>query len=101
MIPFEEAVSGLLRRMGLPDPSVMDTIASEWASVAGEPWASQARPLYVRSGVLVVEATAPGAVGFLKYGVADLRRRLGERFGSDVITDVEIRTPTRPRRGGR
>ena len=95
MIPFDEALADTFRRLGLGEPGVMLELASEWADLAGEPWASKARPLYLKSGVLVVEATAPGAVGFLKYGVGELERRLAERFGREEVRSVEIKAPSR------
>lgn len=101
MIPFDEALTDTFRRLGLGEPGVMMELAAEWSQIAGEPWASKARPVYLRSGVLVVEATVPGAVGFLKYGVAELERRLAERFGRTQVGSVEIRAPRRPARGGR
>jgi hypothetical protein len=97
VIPFEEALGRTLRNMGLAEPALMLDLGSEWSELAGEPWNSKARPLFVRSGVLVVEATDPGSVTFLRYGVAELQRRLGERFGEDIISRVEIRPPSRRR----
>ncbi len=97
MIPFEDALGQTLRRMGLAEPALMLDLESEWSDLAGEPWSAKARPLFVRSGVLVVEATDPGAVAFLRYGVGELQRRLGERFGEQAISGVEIRPPGRRR----
>lgn len=94
MIPFEEALGTLLRQLGLPEPGVMTSIIEEWPRLAGEPWVSKAIPSYLRSGVLVVEATQPGAVSFLRYGVGELERRLSERFGARVVSSVEIRPPS-------
>lgn len=95
MIPFEEALGATLRKLGLAEPALMIDLSREWPGLAGEPWSSKATPLYVRGGVLVVEAVDPGAVAFLRYGVADLQRRLTERFGSESVSSVEIRPPGR------
>jgi hypothetical protein len=101
MIPLEDALGDTLRKMGLAEPAVMLEVVEEWDTVAGEPWVSRARPLYLRQGVLVVEAGERSAVGFLRYGVGDLERRLAERFGSDTIRAVEIRPPQRAGERGR
>lgn len=97
MIPFEEALGQTLRRLGLAEPALMLDLESEWSGLVGEPWRSKARPLFVRSAVLVVEASDPGAVAFLRYGVGELQRRLADRFGEDAISRVEIRPPGRRR----
>lgn len=97
MIPFEDALGETLRKMGLAEPALIMDLEAEWPELAGEPWSSKSRPLFVRSGVLVVEANDPGAVAFLRYGVSELQRRLGERFGAEVVSLVEVRPPRRRR----
>lgn len=99
MIPFEQALGATLRKLGLAEPALMLDLGREWGGLAGEPWITKATPLYVRAGVLVVEAADAGSVAFLRYGVGDLLRRLTERFGSEAITSVEIRPPQRRSRG--
>lgn len=101
MIPFEEALGVTLRRMGLAEPALMVDITAEWRDVAGATWAARAVPLYIRGGVLVVEAVDRGGVSFLKYGVAELERRLRDRFGPGVIEKVEVRPPQHRQGGGR
>ncbi|CAN5872474.1 hypothetical protein BH23ACT5_BH23ACT5_07000 [soil metagenome] len=99
MIPFDAALGDALRKLGLAEPAVMLELSRDWADLAGEPWASQARPLYVKGRVLVIEANVPSGVAFLRYGAAELERRLGDRFGPDTVSSVEIRPPSR-RSGG-
>jgi len=99
VIPFDEALGATLRKLGLAEPALMLDLSREWGRLVGEPWSIKATPLYVRSGVLVVEARDPGSVAFLRYGVGDLQRRLTERFGPEAITSVEIRPPQRRSRG--
>jgi hypothetical protein len=99
LIPLEEALGATLRKLGLAEPAVMLQITGEWGQVAGEPWASRAVPLYLRSGVLVVETLDRGGAAFLRYGVTDLERRLTARYGGDTIRSVEVRPPSsRPMR---
>lgn len=97
MIPLEEVLGATLRKLGLAEPAVMLQITGEWAEVAGEPWATRAVPRYLRGGVLVVETRDRGGAGFLRYGAADLERRLADRYGPETIRSVEVRPPsTRP-----
>jgi hypothetical protein len=96
VIPFEDVLGAALRRMGLAEPELMLELTREWAAIAGPTWATKAVPIYVRGGVLVVETVDRGGGAFLRYGVSELERRLSDRFGPEVITKVEIRSPRRP-----
>lgn len=95
MIPLGDALGTTLRRLGLAEPALMLRIQEEWGAVAGEPWASRAVPLYLRQGVLVVEARERSGVAFLRYGVGELQRRLAAKFGPETVGSVEIRPPGR------
>lgn len=90
---FSESVDDMFARLGLPDPVVMAGISSEWDDLAGAPWAGRSRPLYIRGKTLVVEASSPSMVAFLRYGETSLLDRLEERFGQDVVQKVDIRLP--------
>lgn len=92
---FSESVDDMFARLGLPDPVVMAGISSEWDELAGAPWAGRSRPLYIRGKTLVVEASSPSMVAFLRYGEASLLDRLEERFGQGVVQKVDIRLPGR------
>ncbi len=95
MIPFDEALAATFAKLGLSEPGLMLELDREWAELAGEPWTSKATPLYVRAGVLVVQGNDAGSVGFLRFGVTELERRLAARFGKEVISRVEVRPPPR------
>ncbi|MFP3881560.1 MAG: DUF721 domain-containing protein [Actinomycetota bacterium] len=92
---FSESVDDMFARLGLPDPVVMAGISSEWDELAGAPWAGRSRPLYIRGKTLVVEASSPSMVAFLRYGETSLLDRLEERFGKGVVQKVDIRLPGR------
>lgn len=92
---FSESVDDMFARLGLPDPVVMAGISSEWEELAGAPWAGRSRPLYIRGKTLVVEASSPSMVAFLRYGETSLLDRLEERFGHGVVQKVDIRLPGR------
>lgn len=98
MIPFEKALEATLNKLGLGEPATMLEIRREWEEIAGQPWGSKTVPQYLQRGVLVVEAVDRTALGFLRYGTADLERRLAERFGAEVVRQVELRAPARPTR---
>lgn len=92
MIPFDEALTATLRRLGVGDPDVMFRIRTEWPELAGAPWDSQSRPSHIAGGVLYVEAVVPAAVRFLRYGTEELKNRLCHQLG-DVVERVEVTPP--------
>jgi len=92
---FESSLDELFRRLGLPDPIVMSQIAAEWDILAGSPWSGRSTPLFVQGKTLVVEASSPSMVAFLRYGSGELVTALAVRLGDGVIDQIEVRSPMR------
>ena len=92
---FESSVGDLFRKLGLPDPMVLNEITGDWDSVAGEPWAGRSRPVFIKGDTLVVEASAPSLVAFLRYAVSDLKDKLETIIGKGIIENIEVRSPSR------
>lgn len=90
---FESSLDKTFRRLGLPDPILMSRLTAEWDEMAGEPWKGRSRPLSVSGKTLVVEASAPSMVAFLKYGEKTLLETLERRLGPGVIERIEVRAP--------
>jgi len=95
MEPFSESLDEVFARLGLPDPVLISQISREWDELAGQPWAGRSKPLYVKSKTLIVEASAPSMIAFLRYGKATLLETLRERFGEGEIEAVEVVAPGR------
>jgi hypothetical protein len=93
--PLAEGLEKVFGRLGLPDPRVMSAIIDEWDTLAGTPWKGNSKPVVVRGRTLVVEATTPSQVAFLRYGKAKLLTTLAGRFGEGVITEIEVVPPRR------
>lgn len=92
---FESSLDELFRRLGLPDPIVMSQVTAEWDELAGSPWSGRSTPLFVQGKTLVVEASSPSMVAFLRYGSGELVKALAARLGPGVIDQIEVRSPTR------
>lgn len=92
---LEALLESVLGRMGVPAPSVFNHLVRDWAELAGEPWATQSSPLFIRQNELVVEAKAPAMVAMLRYGVGDLMRRLDKALGAGTVESVRVVPPGR------
>jgi Dna[CI] antecedent, DciA len=93
LTPFRTSLEEMFRRMGLSDPIVMSRIAGGWDELAGSPWSGRSRPLFIQGKTLVVEATAPSMVAFLRYGSSELVAVLSRVIGEGVIEQIEVRPP--------
>jgi predicted nucleic acid-binding Zn ribbon protein len=91
--PVGETIDGVFTRLGVANPKVMAELSRSWDEIAGSPWAGRSKPVVVRGKVLVVEASQPSVVAFLKYGVSSLLETLAGRFGEGVVTGVEVMAP--------
>lgn len=94
---FESSVGDLFRKIGLPSPMVMTQIMDDWDGVAGEPWAGRSKPVIIKGSTLIVEASTPSLVAFLRYAVSDLMESLETLVGKGIIEDIEVRAPSRDR----
>jgi len=93
--PFSDSVTAVFGRLGLADPQMVFKIVEEWESLAGKPWAGRSKPLYVRGRTLVVEASSPSMIAFLRYGEAALLEAISDRFGDSAVDAVEVVAPGR------
>lgn len=92
---FSDSLDDVFARLGMPNPRVMSEVLHDWAELAGKPWVGNSRPVVVRGKTLVVEATTPSMIAFLRYGVGALLETCADRFGEGVITTVEVVPPGR------
>ena len=86
-------MNDMFRRLGLPDPLLVGRIRDEWQDFAGHPWIGRSRPLTIQGKTLVVEASSPSLIAFLRYGIDDLLRAVETRFGQGLIDAVDVRPP--------
>jgi hypothetical protein len=97
-----EAMEGLvaraLRNLGIDRLDVTLRLVEEWQDLVPEPWRSQASPLMLKGGELLVEARSPQVTSLLRYAVGNLLRVLDERFGEGVIGSVRVQSPPADRR---
>jgi hypothetical protein len=92
---FESSLDDVFRKLGLPDPVLMSHLIDEWDELSGAPWVGRSRPVVIRGRTLVVEASSPSMVAFLRYGATQLVETLKNRFGEGVVDQVEVTPPSR------
>lgn len=93
--PFSDSVSEMFTKLGLPDPELMAAVSESWDEVAGGPWKGRSKPLYIHGSELVVEASSPSIIAFLRYDESALLDRLEALVGARKIESVDIRPPSR------
>ncbi len=92
-----QSIGALLRAtlgsLGLDRIDLTMRLMKDWDEIAGPPWAGASNPVVVKDGELIVEATSPGSVRFLRYSIGELIRRLDEQVGDGVVSAVTVRPP--------
>lgn len=86
-----EGLEEVLRRLGLPATDVMEKLVRDWPGLAGEPWASRARPAGLHRGELTLEVGDGTSASLLRYQSAQLLDRLEEALGARLVESVHIR----------
>lgn len=89
--PIGDMLSPFLEKLGLARPDAAVRISSEWAQVAGEPWATQGTPVGLRDGELVVDVRDAATLSILKYRTGELLKRLDEQVGEGTVEVVRLR----------
>ena len=91
LTPVGDGLERMLRALGMPEAIDVATLVDGWAEVAGEPFASQSRPVSFGRGELTLEVFDGAVASLLKYRVGDLVDRLARRFGEGRVTSVRIK----------
>jgi len=86
-----EDLDAVLRRLGLPAADAVQRLMGDWATLAGEPWASRARPVGLHRGELVLEVADGTTASLLKYQCEALLKRLEQGLGARLVDAVRIR----------
>lgn len=80
-----------LRVQGLETPLLQKRLIDEWPEVMGEMIAGYTQNLYIRNQTLFVHMTNPALRADLSMQRKEIVRKLNEKVGSQVISDVIFR----------
>ena len=80
-----------LRVQGLETPLLQKRLIDEWPEVMGEMIAGYTQNLYIRNQTLFVHMTNPALRADLSMQRKEIVRKLTEKVGSQVITDIVFR----------
>lgn len=75
--------------LGVSDPMAIAKVFSAWSEVVGPEVAARCQPTGLDKGVLRVATESAAWAGQFKYLAPELKRRLNEHLGRDVIVDVK------------
>ncbi len=92
--PMSDAVNTLLRRMGWSEQIAVAGVTGRWREVVGDQIADHAEPLGFEDGVLTVRATSTAWATQLTLMSGQIRHRINEEFGRDIVAELVVLGPT-------
>ena len=94
--PVADMLTPFLEKLGLAKPDTAARLTTEWQTLAGEPWATQARPAGLRSGELLVDVVDSATVSLLRYRTGELLEKLDAALGEGSVDVVRLRVARQP-----
>lgn len=94
-VEITELLGAFLQGVGSGAGMETARLFEDWSEVAGERWGIRARPVGIRSGILLVEVARGSDASLLKFDVPALITRIAARSGPDLVTGVRFRVSTK------
>lgn len=85
------ALDRVVRHLGAPSVSALDTLYRRWPELVGEGLADRTRPLALRDGALVVGVHDPAWATQVRFLEPQLLERLAAQMGSAAPRRLEVR----------
>jgi len=89
-IEMADALTAVGDELGLPGAGALGTLTQRWPEVVGEAIAGHAELRGLRDGVLTVAVDGPEWATQLRYLGADVRERVTELVGPDLVREVRV-----------
>ena len=91
---MSDAVETLLSRMGWTEQVEVAAVTARWREVVGDHIADHCEPMGFEDGKLVVRATSSAWATQLKLMSGQIRHRINEEFGRDIVGELTVLGPT-------
>ena len=98
-VPLRDALAGVGRQLGLPDPDRLTTLLDAWPDIIGEALAPHAHVRSLRDGVLAVSVDAPAFATQVRYLEAHVRDAATRLVGAGIVRSLRV-TVQPPRNPG-
>jgi predicted nucleic acid-binding Zn ribbon protein len=93
-LTMNDAVDSLLRRMGWTEQIEVSGVIGRWREVVGDHIADHCEPLGFDEGILTVKATSTAWATQLAIMSGQIRHRINEEFGRDIVREIKVAGPT-------
>jgi len=99
--PVGDVVGRVLRHLGAPSATSLETVFGEWPALVGARIAAHAEPIGIQRGTLTVRVADAAWANQLRWLERDLLVQLERSLGPDVVRAIEVRVgPPGGDRGG-
>ena len=88
--PLNQSLDRVTRSLGGPEAAVLAAVFGRWEDIVGSAVAAHSWPVSLAEGTLLVAVDQPGWATELSYLEGDLRRRITEVSGADVVRRVRV-----------
>ncbi len=96
---LKDVLGTVTRRLGMEDAANAGELWRRWAEIVGAEIAHHAEPTSLRSGVLRIRTDSPVWATEIGYLTTEIRTRINQKLGKDVVREVKVWTapgPIRP-----
>jgi predicted nucleic acid-binding Zn ribbon protein len=87
---LQDAIAGVGRELGLPDPQRLTTLLDAWPDIVGATLAPHAHVRSLRDGVLVVGVDAAAFATQVRYLESHVRDAAAQLVGSGVVRSLRV-----------
>ena len=91
LAPLKDVIRGLFKDESLPFNPDDARIWEVWEEVAGEAVAKNARPIWIKKGLLKVNVSDPIWLQELKFAGETIRSNLNQKLGRIAVQKIEFR----------
>jgi len=84
-------LDSLFQQQGIEESIRVHRIVVDWDSVVGDAVSRHAKAVHIEVGTLIVEVESPGWMHRLQMQEEELRSRINQHFGEQVIHRIRFR----------